>query len=348
MKIAFNLLIIFFLNQSIQTYAEVNDPPATIRIKAVGDIMMGTLYPKEVLPPDDGAALFKNIKDYLKDSDILMGNFEGTFVSTGAINKDIDKKNLYAFNTPLHYIEYLKDAGFNVMNVANNHAFDFKDPGFKTTIKHFREHDINVSGLKDKILSIKKNDLKIAIIGFYWKPFFNDLTDTSKVKELINEADKEHDLVIVTFHGGTEGIHALHIKDETEFYGREERGNTLRFAHIAIESGADIVIGHGPHVPRAIEFYKSKLIVYSLGNFCTYGRFNLKGPRKNSFILDVTLSKNGDLVHGKIVPVILKYAGIPYYDHKTEIFSIINEISGSDFPQTGVSISDIGLLIYNK
>ncbi len=90
------------------------------------------------------------------------------------------------------------------------------------------------------------------------------------------------DLLVVTFHGGAEGIAALHTGEAAESLGREQRGDLRRWARAVIEAGADVVVGHGPHVLRGIEFYRGVPVVYSLGNFLTYRRVQPRGAARVS------------------------------------------------------------------
>ena len=93
--------------------------------------------------------------------------------------------------------------------------------------------------------------------------------------------------------------------------GAEDRGEVVKFAHAAIDAGADLVVGYGPHLPRAMEFYKGKLIDYALGNFVTYGPFNLKGPNGLTLILLAKFDKKGTLLEARAVPFVRAEAGHP-------------------------------------
>jgi hypothetical protein len=147
---------------------------------------------------------------------------------------------------------------------------------------------------------------------------------------------------VVSFHGGTEGLRALHTKDAEEYLGSESRGNVVRFAHTVIDQGADLVIGHGPHVPRALELYNDKLIAYSLGNFCTYGIISIKQEKGLAPILSVSLDKNGDFVRGKIYSFKQKYPGFPLPDKKRRAARLIKQLSKTDFPDSTISIDNLG------
>lgn len=122
----------------------------------------------------------------------------------------------------------------------------------------------------------------------------------------------------------------MHVRDKFEYMSGEKRGNVKRFARRAIDSGADIVFGHGPHVIRGLEIYKGKIIAYSLGNFACFGGFNLKYPRNVSFILKVRVDKKGNFTGGEIIPLLLEPPGIPKYDETGIAVDIIKKLLQED------------------
>ena len=109
--------------------------------------------------------------------------------------------------------------------------------------------------------------------------------------------------MVVTFHGGAEGADKQHVKPGTEMFLGENRGNLMKFSHAVVDAGADLVVGHGPHVLRGMEWRKGRLIAYSLGNFAGHGSLNWDGVLGVSALLRVTLRGDGAWVQGKIVPV---------------------------------------------
>lgn len=170
------------------------------------------------------------------------------------------------------------------------------------------------------------------------------MQDVPATAEIIRCLKDENDLVIVSFHGGAEGKDALRIPGGEEIFAGEKRGDVVRFARAAIDAGADLVIGHGPHVPRAIELYKGKLIAYSLGNFLTYGRFNIQGVSGTSLVLKIAIDlETGDFVEGTIVPVELRERGIPFIDPEKKSVRLIRELSAQR-PSTGLIIGDDGAI----
>jgi poly-gamma-glutamate capsule biosynthesis protein CapA/YwtB (metallophosphatase superfamily) len=325
---------------------EISTETVTIKIKAVGDVMIGSTFPKPMLPPENGIHIFDQVKSRLSGADLLIGNLEGAFTKTNKCSKkNVDNIGCFAFRMPMEYINYLKDAGFKVMNVANNHARDFRDQGLADTIEHLRANDMGYVGPQDEYEVLTVNGVDIGVAGFYWNGLFNDMTDEVHTGEFLSKLKEQVDVLVVFFHGGAEGDKALHTQDVTEKFLGGARGNVVKFAHKAIDSGADIVIGSGPHVVRAMENYKGHLIAYSLGNFVGYELFNMAGPRKDSLILEADLDSTGAYISGKIIPVILSDKGEPRLDEKSSSISLIRKLTREDFPDSDISILDDGSIV---
>ena len=144
---------------------------------------------------------------------------------------------------------------------------------------------------------------------------------------------------------GAEGVGAKHVRNRTEMFYGENRGNVVRFARFAIDAGADLILGHGPHIPRALELYKGKLIAYSLGNFVGYRSLSSAGELAYSLILEVELNLEGDFVSGQIIPVRLDNNVIPRIDYaQYSAVDFIRNLTKSDFPQTPIMIDDQGAI----
>jgi hypothetical protein len=115
----------------------------------------------------------------------------------------------------------------------------------------------------------------------------------------------------------------------------------MKFSRSVIDAGADLVLGHGPHVLRALEVYKSKLIAYSLGNFLTYSMFNVKGPNGLSAILTIRMNtKNGEFADGTLVPLKLTKDGIPEIDPLAEATTLVKKLSRQDIKSRALIIDE--------
>jgi poly-gamma-glutamate capsule biosynthesis protein CapA/YwtB (metallophosphatase superfamily) len=310
--------------------------------------MMGTIYPVDILPPGDGKEMFKAVQGEFQGGDIVFGNLEGSLCDEGKpVKCKVPlSKNCFEFVMPTRYSNFLKEAGFSVLNIANNHILDAGFEGAESTIRNLRSVGIQATG-GEKIASLDKNGKKIAVPGFSYKAssYAYSILDVSGAQEIVARLKKDHDIVIVSFHGGAEGKQALHIPKGDETFLEENRGNVIRFARAVIDAGADMVIGHGPHVLRALEVYKGKLIAYSLGNFLTYALFNLKGPNCLSVILKARLdATTGDFIDGRLVPVRLVNGGIPEPDPDGESIRLIKDLTGTDIKPRSIVIEENGVI----
>ncbi len=170
------------------------------------------------------------------------------------------------------------------------------------------------------------------------------LTDLPAARKLVRKAARNHDVVIVTMHGGAEGTDHQRVKAGTETYLGENRGNLVAFSHAVVDAGADLVVGHGPHVLRGMEWYKKRLIAYSLGNFAGYKVFALGGALSTSAILRVTLRADGSFENGLIVPTRLVGAGTPALDPAETAHGVVRELSRADFGPRAVEVTRTGVL----
>nr|WP_293100433.1 CapA family protein [Okeania sp. SIO2F4] len=319
------------------------NPDTRITIKAVGDIIPGTNYPKNKLHPRK-QELFRSVKPLLQNADIVFGNFESTLTSYPKSRKRMGSGRVFAFRTPPDYRYLLKDAGFNVLSVANNHSFDFFKQGFEDTITNIQTLGMQAVGKKGEIVYRKVKGVNIAFIAFSNYNYHNSMLDLDSAKKLVQEADEKADIVVISVHAGAEGTRALRVKNKTEYFFGENRGNKVLFAHKLIDEGADLILGHGPHVPRAMEIYQGKLIAYSLGNFMGYRTLSSKGKLGYSLVLELDVNPRGDFVSGKILPVHLNSKGIPYPDKLGRTIKLIRELTKKDFPHTTLEIDVEGKL----
>ncbi|MEA5570172.1 CapA family protein [Calothrix sp. UHCC 0171] len=319
-----------------------------ITIKAVGDIVLGTNYPDYRLPGNPRELFPTPVRNLLQGADILFGNYESTLTKHPHSSKDVSKGMVFAFRSPPEYAKLLSQVGFNIMSVANNHAMDFGSVGFEDTIKNINSVGVKAIGEKNKIVYSQVNNIPVAWIGFCFYNYCNQVQDIQKATALVKQAKKNAQIVILSMHIGGEGKDALHVRDRTEFFYGENRGNSLRFSRAMIDAGADLILGHGPHVPRAMEVYKGKLIAYSLGNFLGYKTFSTIGEKGNSLILEAKLNQDGDFVSGKITSLRLNKQGIPQVDKSHQTSKLVNFLTKNNFPNGKLTITPQGEVIVKK
>ena len=292
-------------------------------------MVLGTNWPEpdKQIPPDVEYRYFAGVGDLLSNGDVVFGNFEGTMTDAGESTKKSGKGTQYAFRMPPRFAGILSAAGFNVLNIANNHTSDFGSAGLQDTVEAIRSHGMFAVGLPNDIVYQEVKGVRIAWIGFSYLGLHNSIHDLDELARLVKQARRYAKIVIVTFHGGAEGSDALRVVDDQEMYLGEKRGNPFRFARAAVDAGADLVLGHGPHVLRGVECYRNKLIVYSLGNFVGYQAFSTKRAAAISMILDVTLSEDGQLRSVQFHPVRFTGENLPEIDPRRKALYLLNDLS---------------------
>ena len=315
-------------------------PPGVVAIVATGDIVMGSA---PNLPPDGGRSFFSDVQTDLA-GDVVLGNLEGTLSTGGSSKCGPSSTSCFAFQTPPTYARWLKRAGFTVMNLANNHAFDFGQAGLDQTIAALDRSGLLHTGRPGEITVQKVGRIRVATVGFAPYSWAASLTDIAGARKLVRAADRVADVVVVTMHAGAEGQDRQHVARGTEQFLGENRGDSRRFAHAVVDAGADLVVGSGPHVLRGMEWYKGRLIAYSLGNFAGYDVFALGGPLSTSGILRVTLDGDGRFETGRLVPTRMVGAGLPALDPAEAAHGPVRTLSRADFGARGVKVSPDGLL----
>lgn len=315
-------------------------PAGNVRIAAVGDIVMGSL--PDDLPPDDGASFFAPVDDLLT-GDVVLGNLEGTLATSGSSKCDhIEGPNCFAFHVPPSYGHRLREAGFTAVNTANNHIDDFGAEGRRETFAALRSAHVLYTGRLGQITMQRVHGIRVALIGFAPDHGANDITNIPAAQRLTARAAKTADIVIVTMHAGAEGSDRTHVAPGTEYFLGENRGDSHRFSHAVIDAGADLVVGSGPHVMRGMEFYKGRLIAYSLGNFTGYEVLGLGGTLSTSGVLQVTLRADGGYVSGRLRPTRLVAPGTP--EPGGEAIDLVSGVSREDFGFRAARISADGTI----
>jgi hypothetical protein len=334
----------------------------SITIAAVGDIMLGSPYLDDTrMPPNNGADLLKDVTPLLSAADIAFGNLEGPLADSGESKKCKPPKPVepgeepepircFAFRTPTRYGKHLKDAGFDVLSLANNHSLDFGLAGLASTRETLDRLGIKHAGsdrLRNSTAFLAVKGKTVAFVAFAHNTVVPNVNDLASARRFVSDAAKKSDIVVVSFHGGAEGVAAQHVPNRTELYFGEKRGNLPLFARTVIDAGADLVLGHGPHVLRGMEVYKDRLIAYSLGNFATYGWFRLEAEPALTMILEVELDGDGMFLGGRIHPGKQIGRGIPVIDETGEAIRKVQKLSASNFGQAAPTIADDGTISPN-
>jgi len=346
----------YYITQQGDTLASLNEEVTigihrlmkdTLSIIGVGDIMLGTNFPdSSYLPPDNGRYLLEAARPFLVDADVTFGNLEGVILNEGGEQKKCKNPELcYLFRSPESLANELKLSGFDVMSTANNHAGDFGDEGRQNTMRVLDSLNIHHAGQQVKPqVTFKIDGIKYGFAAFAPNSGTMSINDHEAAKEIIQGLDSICDVVIVSFHGGAEGKKYQHVLREEEIFYGENRGNVYQFSHDLIDAGADIVFGHGPHVVRAIEVYNQRFIAYSLGNFCTYARFNLNKESGYAPIINVFTNAEGEFYEARIIPFVQYSPGGPVLDKENRVIPKIRELTNKDFPEGNLSIDEKGYI----
>ncbi len=317
-----------------------------ITIAMVGDMMLGSTYPKPMLPKNGGRNLFDDVRQLLVGADIAVGNCEGAICEGGKCTKGKGKHS-YAFRMPTSYAVLFKEAGFDFLSLANNHSNDFGKEGIRQTMMMLDSMHIRYAGVKGmcRTATLKRGGVTYGFCAFGHNTYTYSHQDEDQVKEIIHSLRDSCDILIVSFHGGAEGKDKIHLPQGSESFLGEHRGNLRHFAHLCIDEGADIVYGHGPHVCRAIELYNGHLIAYSLGNFCTPGGINVTGISGYAPVLVARIDHKGHLISGRIHSFIQSFGVGPKIDFEDKVAKFMRSLTQSDFKDAHLKIEDDGSFI---
>ena len=315
-----------------------------VTIAMTGDIMTGSILPTPNMPPNDGRDTFIDCAKLLQSADVACGNLEGVLGDSGKPRKAPGPLS-FSFMMPTKSVQLLVDAGYDFLGIANNHINDFYPVAIQSTIKTLRDNGIGVAGTRDCETCIREiNGVKYGFCAFGHESYTLRTQDKATVTRIVKKLRSECDIVIVCFHGGSEGVSERHLPYGTEYFHGADRGNLREFAHLCIDSGADIVYGHGPHVCRAMELYKGHLIAYSLGNFATPRGMKLDGPTSYAPLLIVKL-QGGKFAEGQIHPFIQYRDKGPRVDKSGAVIKEIQSLSNEDIKDNELVIADDGKLL---
>lgn len=270
--------------------------PNQATFMAVGDMSFGWGV-NEIAQKYGYNYLFNNVSKILRKGDLVLANLEGPITLRG---RQIKKNIRFRYNPAV--LTAIRDSGISLCSLANNHTLDYGRIGLLDTLAYLSQYGLKSMGAgcnessAHQPLIVNQNGLKIAFLAYTDYPYVGLLYDPNNatvarasdplVVRDIKQVKKQVDLVIVSFHWGTE-------------FASEPNARQRTLAQLAIDSGADLIIGHHPHVLQPSEYYKGKLIIYSLGNFI----FDMKGLARNqSTIFECKLTKGG-ICGEKFIPV---------------------------------------------
>jgi len=313
----------------------------TVAIAAVGDIAMGR---DGALPPSGPDVLFAGVRAELRGR-VVLGNLEQTLTEAGASKCGRKSTDCYAFRTPPVYADALRAAGFTVLNLANNHSLDYGAGGLADTVAALDDAGLRHTGEPGLAARVRQRPVRVSVLGFSYGGLNRGVLDVGAAAELVRQADRWADVVVVTMHAGAEGHDHGHVPAGSESHLGESRGDLRAFSHAVVEAGADLVAGHGPHVLRGLEWYRGRLIAYSLGNFAGYRTLRADGPGGVGAVLRVKLRGDGSWVSGTLVPTRLDATGTASVDPARAALGVVRSLSRSDFPGSALRVTPSGELL---
>ena len=320
--------------------AAQDDPeePEQISLNWVGDMAFSR---SAGLPPNGGAGVFADVRGPLRAADFTTGNLEGTLGRGGGTKC---RGACHDFQAPPSDARGFRRAGFRMLNLANNHSHDAGPRGLRSTTAALRSAGVAHTGLRGQITIERVRGVRVAFLGFAPYGWASPLLDIGAAQKMVRAASKRADTVVVFFHGGAEGAGATHVPHGTEHAFGENRGATRKFAHAVVDSGADAVLGSGPHVLRGIECYKRSVVAYSLGNFAAWRTLSTGGVLGLSGVLTVRMTADGRFAGGRLWPVRLASPGLPRRDGSRASVKLVRRLSQQDFGRRACPISRTGMI----
>jgi Bacterial capsule synthesis protein PGA_cap len=340
-----------------------------VRVCAGGDVTLGTNLPTyatretasiadapviDTIPSPWRAKphrLLAPLRPLVKDADVLLVNVEGA-IGDGETGTKCGpfSTSCFAFRMPPAAAPALRKLAGHatvVGNVANNHSRDAGLDGLDSTAAHLERAGVVVTGA-DTLPSIAvtaKGDT-VAFLGFATSGAGTpDVRDLDAVRRHVARASERWPRLVVTMHAGAEGRDAQRTRDTTERYANGDRGNAVAFAHAAVESGADLVVGHGPHVLRAVEWRGTVPVFYSLGNLVTYGPFSNKPPIDRGAIACAVLDDKGRARSATLRATVQQWPGHVARDKSRRAYALVDSLSQLDFPRTGARVHADGAVV---
>ncbi|HJW75918.1 MAG TPA: CapA family protein, partial [Thermoleophilia bacterium] len=307
-------------------------PPTVIEIGWVGDTTPGSKYG---LPPNGGRALFASVRPQLRRPDLMIANLEGTYSTPGPSKCDGSTSGLcFAFQAPPSFVQALPWAGIDVVNLANNHSYDYFARGLDQTQRALARVRVDRAGMPEQVTVVTVRGVRVAVVGFSPYSWNADVNDIPAATTLVRRAAARADIVVVLMHAGAEGADRTHTPRGSEVAYGELRGDPRAFSHAVVNAGADLVLGSGPHVIRGIERYRNKLIAYSLGNFAGWDNFGLGGNLSLSGLLTVKVDDRGRIHGGRWLSLYVAEPGVPKVDPTNTAAHLVRQLSAADFART--------------
>jgi hypothetical protein len=333
-----------------------------VRVCAGGDVTLGTnldtawaaaaaLRTGRAVPalPEPAAALAP-LAPLVAGADVVLLNVEGAIGDELPVPSKCEsgEKGCFALRQPRAAAGALRGLAPHarvVGNVANNHARDAGPAAFRRTVEHLRAAGLHVVGADTlaAVVATARGDT-VALLGFSTsaRP---DARDLAAVRRHVARAARAHRRVVVTAHMGAEGAAAQRTRDTVERYYGEHRGNPVAFGDAAVAAGASLVLLHGPHVLRAIEWRGRHLVAYSLGNLLTYGPFSFREPLARGAVLCASVDETGRARRPVLHATRQRWPGTVAPDPARRAYRLVDSLGRLDFPGTAARVTRAGVVL---
>jgi poly-gamma-glutamate capsule biosynthesis protein CapA/YwtB (metallophosphatase superfamily) len=334
--------------------------PAPIRVCAGGDVILGNNFDPDWMRKESSlleanygmstspSALVDSLRPFFAGANIALVNVEGA-IGDGAASRKCSTKstNCFAFRQPPEAagaLASLADSnGVVVGNLANNHSHDAGADARTGAISILHEAGVLVTGADTEATPVPlANGDTVGVLGFHTASDVPDARDLAAVRRYVQRATERYRVVIVTMHLGAEGVGAQRTKNQIERFLNTNRGNPVAFAHTALDAGATLVIGHGPHVLRAAEWWGDRLVFYSLGNLLTFASVHLTEPTNRGAVVCATIAGPGNVSEATVHATWQSAPGVLRADSTRRAAALIDSLSALDFPKTGVTVDSAG------
>lgn len=328
-------------NDHLVPAAAASEQASAVSVIWGGDLALSAAGP---LPGDRRAGLAA-IAHPLLATDLALVNLEGTLGTSGTAKcGGASAGSCFAFQGPPDIARQLAYAGVDAVNRANNHSFDAGEGGLGETTTALDAAEIGWTGLTGTTRAVKIAGEPAVLVGFAPYRWADDLRDVATVTARVREAASRAPLVIAMFHAGREGQDAMTTPQGREASFGEDRGDTRAAAHAAIDAGADVVFGSGPHVVRGIELYRERLIVYSTGNLAGDDTLSLSGNFAYGALVRLRLMPDGRPLSGRAISLVLAPPGTPRRDPQRRAIALMDQAGRVDFGPAAVGIGADGVL----
>jgi hypothetical protein len=325
LALSVGLFVSSLLGISIPSAKAANNQ-GDLTVTAVGDVRItaGLM--------DGGSERLRKI--HLK-GDLVFANFEGVIGDSIASDP-------WKFAVPADALDTLRRMGINAVSLANNHSLDLGEAAYSKTLSILAHDGFQVFGDDPQGAVAEFHGSRVRVFAYSFVATRNNVNRPDAIPASF---PREHgEIVIVSAHMGGESPQASWIPGTMEYFGDEQRGDVIAFSHRCIDSGADLVLGHGPHLPRGIELYKGRLIVYSLGNFA----FDYPGaaihPHAPGFSISIQLKADGSFRAARIDSYDLRN-GVPVPDRGEKAYRIIRDLTLQNLKQTTLTFPGDGLVV---